>query len=303
MPEPTLKSVTQIAYCKIFPAIGIARVGNSPDDYFIGPESPDLPPNPTGGFKDAAGRVKRQAARFRVYGFDGQDKVVQEMDASVSGLLLQWTVQLANKKASWYEFAGVKQGLKNDTKGDPNFLRNRSVTDRSKLEIRPAARTICGLGRTGVEYRFEDGRFFDIPVPLGELRTDEAGRLLVLGGFGASAKTANGKDITNYANNDFWYDDTSDGPVTLKVTVDGRDIVVRGGAWVLVAPPKFAPNHINLISLYDVMQEAAGVQFPTELSFQRDIYPLFSRVADYQWVNAMALRGHGPRRAGNFRDP
>src|ERR1051325_4316727 len=51
----------------IHPAIGIARVGNSPDEWFLGPEVPGPHPIPRGGFKDSAGRIKRQAARFRLY--------------------------------------------------------------------------------------------------------------------------------------------------------------------------------------------------------------------------------------------
>ena len=43
---------------KVHPAIGIARVGNSPDEFFIGPERIGQPPDPPGGFKDAQCRVK-----------------------------------------------------------------------------------------------------------------------------------------------------------------------------------------------------------------------------------------------------
>jgi hypothetical protein len=50
----------------ISPCIGIAQVGNSKTEYYIGPEAPGGLPRPEGGFKDAKGRVKRQAARFRV---------------------------------------------------------------------------------------------------------------------------------------------------------------------------------------------------------------------------------------------
>ncbi len=52
---------------KIHPAIGIARLGNSPDEFFIGPEKPRELPMPDGGFKDSQLRVKRQAARFRIF--------------------------------------------------------------------------------------------------------------------------------------------------------------------------------------------------------------------------------------------
>jgi len=59
---------------KIHPAIGVARVGNSPDAFFIGPETPGSPGVEIGA--DGAettlttykhnGLVKRQATRFRV---------------------------------------------------------------------------------------------------------------------------------------------------------------------------------------------------------------------------------------------
>ena len=55
-----------IVRCMIHPGIGTARVGNSPDAYFVGPEVPGLVPDPPDGFKDAQGRIKRQAARFRI---------------------------------------------------------------------------------------------------------------------------------------------------------------------------------------------------------------------------------------------
>jgi hypothetical protein len=57
---------------RIHPAIGIARLGNSPD-FFIGPELPGLPGNldETSGafrsFRDASGQILRQSARFRVF--------------------------------------------------------------------------------------------------------------------------------------------------------------------------------------------------------------------------------------------
>ena len=46
-------------------------------------------------------------------------------------------------------------------------------------------------------------------VPLGELRTDDQGRLIVLGHFGTSASYL--KKPAAFANNDGWHDDTSDG--------------------------------------------------------------------------------------------
>ncbi len=37
----------------IYPAIGVARLGNSQDEFFIGPEVPDPLPQPPGFYRDA----------------------------------------------------------------------------------------------------------------------------------------------------------------------------------------------------------------------------------------------------------
>src|ERR1700733_5515577 len=68
--------VQGIVSAKIHPAIGIARVGNSPDEHLVGPELANPVPPPPGGYKDAQGRLKRQAAQFRIYGYDAQGAVV-----------------------------------------------------------------------------------------------------------------------------------------------------------------------------------------------------------------------------------
>ena len=61
---------------EIFPAIGIARVGNAPTAFYIGPEVagglPILPDEPAraftaADFRDSEGRLQRQAARFRIW--------------------------------------------------------------------------------------------------------------------------------------------------------------------------------------------------------------------------------------------
>jgi hypothetical protein len=94
-----------IASFKIHPAIGIARLGNSPTEFFIGPEKPGAHLGPKGGYKDAQGRIKRQAARFRVFGYDDDGKLVGEVTAKDAHIT--WTLHLANKKAAWRQFDGL----------------------------------------------------------------------------------------------------------------------------------------------------------------------------------------------------
>src|SRR3954465_14575363 len=103
----------RVATCRIHPGMGIARVGNSPDLCFIGPELPSDPRTltpPDGAFKDTSGRVKRQAARFRIYGYDEHGKNLGELpclgaddSAGMRKAKVEWTVHLANKKGAWHK--------------------------------------------------------------------------------------------------------------------------------------------------------------------------------------------------------
>jgi hypothetical protein len=68
--------------------------------------------NPEFGFKDDKGRIKPQAARFRIYGYDVNGKNWVEIKPG-GGVTIKWTVKLANKKASHMGFFGIKnQDLK-----------------------------------------------------------------------------------------------------------------------------------------------------------------------------------------------
>ena len=291
---------SKVKACKIFPAIGIARLGNSKTETFVGPDLPGVTTEPEGGYKDRSGMIKRQGAKFRIYAFDAAGNVLGECRLDEPGVQIAWTVTLANKKASWHEFQGVAAGLDNDSGKKPTPLRNKGEADRSQLEITPGPRTISGVKQSGPKYYFADGMFKGINVPLGELQTDAFGRLLVFGGYGKSGSTTEAKPISHYANNDGWHDDTSDGSVAADVTLGGNKIPVTG-AWVIVAPPDFSPFTDNIVTLYEVMKEAyLGPKPPAKISFVNDIFPIFQRQNGYQWVNDMALRGHGPRRDGNF---
>ncbi|MDP9194736.1 MAG: CTQ-dependent lysine 6-oxidase LodA [Acidobacteriota bacterium] len=132
----------------VHPAIGVARLGNSPDEFYLEPEtigglpiecSPDGTPKTEGGrpvfvkkFKDDAGRIRRQGAQFRVFAFDSNDpndpgREVTLDDAAVESI--EWTVHLANKKAVWYnndQFIGnvYLAGDKNAVTENANYYPN-----------------------------------------------------------------------------------------------------------------------------------------------------------------------------------
>ncbi|QSQ20102.1 LodA/GoxA family CTQ-dependent oxidase [Pyxidicoccus parkwayensis] len=342
---------------KIHPAIGIARVGNAERDqggaepYFIGPELPGVVPKVPAYKLDK--KIRPQAARFRVWAYrkeNGKLVPAGEVLPGRDGVKeLRWTVHLANRKASFFKFDGLvgEAGRYHSGKDilpgpKPECLRNSGVKDRASLDIDPGPRVIAGRGTGRVTFSPSgnpserwplgpDGR----PVIdyLGELRTDEAGRLLVIGGMGLSKRRLEApQERMNYANNDDWFDDVSDGPVTAEVvleTADGERIVPvpdRGRAWVLVGPPDFSPGIPHVVTLWNLLCDVA-VRFlplpdddavfdtawswlrelhgelhggkPLKLQtfrpvFQRDVEPLLVRARGQRWLQEDVRTGHGP---------
>ena len=175
-------NLDSIVEARIHPAIGVARVGNS-EEYFIGPEVPNPVHAPKGGYRDNEGRLKRQAARFRIYGYDSAGQVVGELTAANAEI--SWNVYVANKKGAWYNFDFALDLPEGANQSSPR--RNSAIqgTDREGLVIDPKAREISGVN--AAPQRFDTGTFLGAPVYLGELLTDEVGRLIFLGGRGKSA--------------------------------------------------------------------------------------------------------------------
>jgi len=272
-----------IVRAAIHPGIGIARVGNSQDEYFYAPEVVHAVVTPPGGYKDGTGALKRQAARFRIYGYNRHGKIVRELTAADADIA--WTVHVANTKAAWYNFLGPM-----DIPGaQPQELRNPEFrgADRAQLRIDPGPRTIRGVHTSGAGYQFDNGSFLGKPVYLGELRTDEAGRLIFLGGHGVSATPFAHDTITTYADNHGWHDDVSDGPVNAEVIVGGRRLPVDP-AWVVTAPPNYAPEVVAIRNLFDVFEDSClawWVDPPKTVSFTRHIWPILNRFNELQWVN------------------
>lgn len=295
----------KIVYAKIHPSIGVARVGNSrkEDGYYIGPQVTEPLPKSPGAYRDATGALKREVAEFRLYGYDALGQVVRElsMDKSTS---IEWNVELANHKAAWYNFE-LALDIPEAATAPASTRRNATIKDRTKLSIMPGARSIASPATQGHGYHFAGGKFMDIDVPLGELRTDNQGRLLVFGGHGKSA-SVDGKPPTTFANNDGWYDDTSDGPVTANLTINGRVVEVVP-AWIVVAPPNYGPQQKSVRTMYALMTDlainAGQLPAPTKPSFQNDILPILKAMCDLQWMNAGFAAGFGYGMPQYFLDP
>ena len=221
---------------------------------------------------------------------------------------INWSVELANSKAEAEVFG---DGINNLP--DPSLRRNMSIEDRASLIIKPGSHTLtCTSSNPSPEAYVFTGSFLDQKVPLGEIGTDDKGHLIVLGGFGKSDSAIDPKTgkkyplgITshggNFADNDWWYDDVSDGPVSASVRLKGsNDYINASPAWVICTPPKFAPQIQHVITLYDTLLQVAVERedlrkqltpelLPTDTpSFTNDIYPLLLRTINVKWIISTA---------------
>jgi len=300
---------------RIHPSIGIARLGNQqgtgPQDYFIGPESPGHHPIPPDGYK-RNGKIKRQGARFRVYEYEtdeatGELRPVREINSDHA--TIKWTVLLANTKASAQTFPP----------NDPPFPRNSDIEDEDERQRLLSLRKEETINSGDPGPRPLDDFFLDtggtggddFRVHLGDLLTDDKGRLIVLGGYGKSFSPT-GAELVGTFNNDEWCDDSSDGIITAEITLNGAGGPVpdRPTARVIVGPPDYAPAIETIVSLYDLAEDiatrlpagAGPLPGPGEgtVSFARHIYPILRRTAQQHWVTKQADDGHAPGKQADF---
>ena len=307
--QPAAPQGARITRVAIFPAIGFSRVGNS-DAWFLSPEVPGLMDEPQGGFKDDAGRVKKQVQRFRLYGYDDQGRVVRELDGADD---VRWSVRVANTKAAWYGFVNaLDRGAA--APGVPGAQRNAFIPASRRAEmlaIDPGVVDIAGAGVNAdgkaSAYRMQ-GRFWKtLDVPLGHLQTDSRGRLLVFAADGVSRSALPQNPVRDFTNNDGWHDDWSDGWVKATVNVDGVRMECEP-AWVVCCGPKFAPQLEPIVTLYDAGFEAmvalGHLKAPADkVSFRRDVLPILRRAGTMQWVAASSFLGAAWNEIGDLSSP
>lgn len=294
----------------IYPAIGVARIGNAPEGYVVGPEVTDPPPkmaNDAPGknpYRDAKGRLLPQAARFRIYGVNAKGAIVKELTGDPNAKI-SWSAQLANKKSAWYTFQ-LALDIPEAAAADPTTLRNPTVSDRAALVLDSGVKTIK-VGDGEQSHELFGGQFMKQGqnVYLGKMWVEEKGRLLMTGGRGYSSSYDKTVAIT-FGNNEGWHDDVADGPVTADVSYMNVDLPVTP-AWLIVGPPNYGPQQKSVRTMWDLMRDVAitagTLPKPARPSFTYDIYPLFERMNGLQWVNAGFAAGFGWKGVYDFTTP
>ena len=287
--RPDLSRVVSVA---IHPAVGIARVGNSADAFFFAPEVPGGVP--IGPFKDEAGAMAKQVARFRIYGYDADGQVVNEITAADARI--DWSVILGNAKAAWY---GADEPLDLPT-AQPMPLRNADNRNRDSLAVVSDMVTVRGAGAS--PQRLSGGQFLGRKVNLGEILTDSDGRLMVMPGNGRAINSPNAPTLSGFADNDGWTDTTADGPVFATVKLGDR-VLTAAPARVVCGSPNYGPGiAAAMTTLYDTAFSAlvvSGRRKRPRTDYFRDVQPIFDRMTDMQWVNGSYLTTNG---WGSLRD-
>ncbi len=153
---------------------------------------------------------------------------------------------------------------------------------------------------------FPDDSFSNLFTPtgnidtLGELRIDCGGRLLVVGAYGKACawRNENGEPypLDDDVDNDGWFDDTADGPVSAVLVYDDGGVQDVQGAWVVSTDPSYAPQTMNAVSLWDDIYDTwvRKLRLQPELftnkynpefkpSFDSHLLPFFKSAALQQW--------------------
>lgn len=261
---------------------------------------------------------------------------------------LVWTVHLANKKAAAYNVVNnlginaygpdkVPQRRNPEVHGDvnaPSRLNQlmidpgpRAISaaahDHSKFDIptTPTAADKTGDIKPYPQYptRFPgqvNDQLFEPNGPidsLGEILTDDKGRLLVLPSVGNAVGQYDEYgvpiQITGDLNNAGWYDSASDGPVSVVVKFDDGTHEEGFGGWVVCGDPSYAPQIRNVVSVWDDVYDTFVQELDLqpelynngafnsgyEPSFSQDIRPIFIASTLQRWtanLPELALRAH-----------
>lgn len=266
----------------IYPPIGLSRLGNSPDGWFLTPEVMGSGPFEVGDdgservvntYKDDDYRMKRQGARFRLMQVSDSGEVLPFV--LPAGAVVSWSVAVANKKDAV------------DRPSSPPFAPYAVVLDpsRSDRHIQGSAKLVGpNVKNTGLV-----GSYRDLPVLLADCFTDSEQRLVVLGGRGRAESPSGAGIGQSFYNNPDWFDDTADGVIRATVTLADATELVADSAWWLSAPPDFAPVSGGVVTLWDVIRQMAidegWVKAPSSPSFDLDIHPILARAASLRHVD------------------
>jgi len=115
---------------RIYPSIGIARLGNGParkEDVIFSPEIPWANLYETEqNYLTEDGRLKKQAQRFYIYECDENGNPFRQINTD--DYEIEWSVEVANKKPFWYDFNNsldLSVMIEDHQNLSPNFAKDK----------------------------------------------------------------------------------------------------------------------------------------------------------------------------------
>jgi hypothetical protein len=144
---------------------------------------------------------------------------------------------------------------------------------------------------------------------LGEMTIETgSGRLIVAGGYGRASgiEGADGQPpaLNGAIDNDGWFDDTSDGPVTATILFDDGSCQSAVHGWVVCTDPGYAPQTRNVNSVWDDVFNTwveqlglmpalydNGYRDDYRASFNGDVLPIFHAAFLQRWNTNLPSKG------------
>jgi len=310
---------------RIYPSIGIARLGNGPaekDQVIFSPEIPWENLYKTDeNYLTEDGRIKKQAQRFYIYECDDQGVPVKPIDPK--DFTIKWTAEVANKKPFWYDFNNsLDLSIVSENRNvSPDFAKNKLAPGigaaqrnpnvlnmgkhmpggydyRKELVNRPDAVTVDELVTQSVihgQFPFKKGgksrlaaslNTNDNTVNLGSVEYDN-GTLIFYAADGKSA-ALNASDLnTDFADNANWYDDICDGRITASITskADGTTYELNDSLTAAWVATA-PPDYAPQIQPISTMYDMISGASADEFQSEFSlVFPMLYRLYRMQWVN------------------
>jgi hypothetical protein len=144
---------------RIYPSIGIARLGNGPAEKQHVIFSPEIPWanlfETDNEYLMPDGKIKKQAQRFYIYECDSSGKPVREIDPAEYDI--RWSAEVANKKPFWYDFNNSLDLsiVSKNRNVSPDFAKNKVAPGIPAVQRNP---NVLNMGKRlphGYNYRKE----------------------------------------------------------------------------------------------------------------------------------------------------
>jgi len=277
---------------RIYPSIGIARMGNGParqDQVIFSPEIPwDNLYDTKQNYITESGALKKQAQRFYIYECDTEGKPVRVI--SPEEYDINWSVEVANKKPFWYDFNNsLDLSVVADNQNlSPNFVEKNIAPGVGAKRRNPNVLDQGLREEGGYDYRKELVNSPDpVQVSDSNKRQEIQGRFPFTKGKALSRLASSLNTKADFADNSNWYDDICDGRITatIKAKDSGKEYRLtdaKSAAWVASAPPDYAPQIQPISTMFDLICGAANESYDSELSL---VFPMMYRLYRMQWVN------------------